>query len=643
MRISLSTFRKSVLQLPFRETINFFLYQAKLKTGYMRIITPLKSRNASLSPNNFHLKWLGFLPGQFNDWHGSQHSDAIIREADNVLAGKINAFYGPQIDLDLNPHIARGHWSRKYTSSEKQKIGDIKFIWEPARFGWSMRLGQAFCISEDENFAVCFWEKFGLFRKFNPLNKSPNWESAQEVALRLIAWVVTLHFLRGSKTMTTQNLRQIAIDIADHADRILATLNYARAQNNNHLISEAVGLYTAGTYLYHHERAMRWREIGMREFVRAIERQIDDNGEYTQHSTNYHRMMLMLAVWMSQVSQENDTAIPDPTIMKLRKATMWLLRHLDQESGHVPNLGHNDGSLIFPLSTCDYADYRPSIQAASQTFFRQSLLKPGPYDDLANWLGIMKDLKITGIEATQVNIPRIGNEKTWGIIRAVKFLSRPAHADQLHVDLWYQGHNVLQDAGTYQYNLQPPWNNGLSKSCVHNTIILNRQDQMTRGGRFLWLDWAQAHISHQTENQVTAAHDGYLRSGAVHERSLKKISDEHWQVIDTLYKLKAAKKPFTIDVHWLVPDWPFEISGFQINLKTPFGGMRLIPKFKVEEEQTPKLLIYKAGKPIDPSYSDRPLLGWHSPTYGIKDPAVSVLFTVNRKLPFKISTDIIFR
>ncbi len=106
------------------------------------------------------------------------------------------------------------------------------------------------------------------------------------------------------------------------------------------------------------------------------------------------------------------------------------------------------------------------------------------------------------------------------------FTSRPGHADQLHLDLWWRGYNLAQDAGTNHYNDPPPWNNVLRRTGVHNTISVDGLDQMTLAGRFLWLDWAQARlIDHARSNdlaweRLTAQHDGYRRLGVIHQRSV---------------------------------------------------------------------------------------------------------------------------
>ena len=71
-----------------------------------------------------------------------------------------------------------------------------------------------------------------------------------------------------------------------HAKRIPPTLVYARAQNNNHLISEAVGLYYAGSLFKTLPLARQWKTLGWKWFNRAIQEQVTENGEYVQHSLN---------------------------------------------------------------------------------------------------------------------------------------------------------------------------------------------------------------------------------------------------------------------------------------------------------------------------------------------------------------------
>ena len=101
--------------------------------------------------------------------------------------------------------------------------------------------------------------------------------------------------------------------------------------------------------------------------------------------------------------------------------------------------------------------------------------------------------------------------ETWAYLRAARFTGRPGHADQLHLDLWWCGLNVAQDAGTYLYNAPPPWDNALARSEVHNTLVVNGLEQMTRAGRFLYLERAQARVQ-QARQQRDAIADAARRA-----------------------------------------------------------------------------------------------------------------------------------
>ena len=105
-------------------------------------------------------------------------------------------------------------------------------------------------------------------------------------------------FFSSSPHTTPERVSLLANIFIDHASRIPPTLSYARAQNNNHLLSEAVGLYTAGCALPYHPEALRWRELGWRWFNQGIQSQFSEDGAYMQHSANYHRLALQLALWM---------------------------------------------------------------------------------------------------------------------------------------------------------------------------------------------------------------------------------------------------------------------------------------------------------------------------------------------------------
>ncbi len=438
---------------------------------------------------------------------GAPGVKALKTSAEEIISGSVKVFGALTIPLSLSlPSHAR-HWSAYAQGLNPDGVSDIKILWEPARFGWAYTLGCAYHVTGDESFAEAFWRNTETFIQTNPPNLGPHWSSAQEVALRLIALAWAYQAFSRSKHSNPSRVESLARAMAAHANRLPLTLNYARAQNNNHLLSEATGLFTAGLVLPDHPDAPGWRTLGMRWLNRGFADQIAPDGSYVQHSANYHRLMLQLAAWVDALLVHQPMSSGEPFSPQVRdrlaSGTRWLLRLLDGESGHTPNLGPNDGAYIQPLSVLPFRDYRPALQSAALAFLGQPAFPPGAWDDLSLWLGFRPGKSKPEYRLITKRIGqaphRLDNGDSWAYLRAARFKSRPGHADQLHLDLWWRGFNLARDPGTFSYNSPPPWDNPLAHTAVHNTLSVDDCDQMTRAGRFLWLDWAQAEVSSYEE------------------------------------------------------------------------------------------------------------------------------------------------
>ena len=165
------------------------------------------------------------------------------------LRGQVRIFGGSPQPLRLEPPGGLKPWADYERGRADQGCEDIKFTWEPARFGWAVTLARAYWAGRDEALAECFWENLRIFWQANPPYRGINWLSGQEAALRIIAWACAARAFWDSPTSTAARKSLLAEMIAAHAQRIPATLIYARSQDNNHLLSEAAGLLTAGWLL----------------------------------------------------------------------------------------------------------------------------------------------------------------------------------------------------------------------------------------------------------------------------------------------------------------------------------------------------------------------------------------------------------
>ena len=108
---------------------------------------------------------------------------------------------------------------------------------------------------------------------------------------------------------------------------------------------------------------------------------------------------------------------------------------------------------FFKLTTKSYYDFRPQLDD-----LRSVLNGYTYYNSVSHsWYGVKTpNVKIPA--NNQINkfshggyyIINDGNTKTF--IRCGKYKDRPYQSDNLHLDLWVNGKNILRDSGSYRYN-----------------------------------------------------------------------------------------------------------------------------------------------------------------------------------------------
>ena len=166
--------------------------------------------------------------------------------------GKWTGDYGMPIDWYLDPTTGKHHpegtsWS---AAARNTPAGDVKMVWEIARFphAYVMARAGAFFPSAAESLAGALMVQIGEFRRCAPPTQGIHWSSGQEIAIRSLAWMFALdvllvpHDRQGSLAVGDG-----VLDGARHIDNLIEFAQ--KAVNNNHLISESLGLYCAGILL----------------------------------------------------------------------------------------------------------------------------------------------------------------------------------------------------------------------------------------------------------------------------------------------------------------------------------------------------------------------------------------------------------
>lgn len=557
-----------------------------------------------------------------------------VSEAEEILLGRLRYFHYHTVDTGLPPDWHRNAFTgdtvpadRHWSELDSAEYGDIKVVWEPSRFGFAFTLVRAYWRTGDERYAECFWKLFEDWCQRNPPNLGPAWMCGQEVGFRVMAWCFALYGLLDSPASTPERVAKLAQAVAVSGERIRANLAYALSQRQNHAISEPVGLMTIGMLFPELRAASAWLQLGVRQFCRQVRQLVYSDGVFSQRSTNYHRLMLHDCIWAWQLCKRNAVSLSRAVRARITVAVGFLRGLVDPQSGGAPLSGCSDGSVILPLSNCGYSDFRPVTQAALYCSSRRRALEAGPWDEDLLWLFGTEALHapVEHVAPACIAAPVGGyyGRRTGDSFALVhcptRFIHRPAHADLLHVDLWWRGQSICADAGTLSYSSPPTGDDPLAVGYCHNTVTVDGLDQMTRVSQFLWLPWPRGRpvaLWHSPGGRIWCAEfetEAYsrLRPPVAHRRVMLSLGEGTWVVLDRL----MTDRPRSYRLHWLLADLPYvwDPEDGQLVLSSGVSAYRL----KIGASAVPTTTTVVRADPDS-------LRGWRAPHYFSRHPAVSV-------------------
>lgn len=421
---------------------------------------------------------------------------------------------------DAGPDLALPWWEIPDFDST---VGDIKTIWELSRLGWVIGMAQ-------RNELAGLDALLADWSRANPPFRGPNWKCGQEASLRVLH-LVAASLILGTDGSSLPGLLDL---IELHCARILPTVAYAAAQDNNHGTSEAAALFVGGHLLIRNgrETGQTCAAEGRRSLEERISRLVLKDGTFSQYSTNYHRLMLDTVGFAEAFRRRIGAGVFSANFCeRMASAARWLADMVDPDSGDVPVLGANDGAHVLNFGHHAYREYRPSAGLALALFVPGDLRFANAASRALESLGVTAGGGQRIPEAPQVVAAMLNDggflhgrvEKAFVLFRFARFAFRPSQADLNHIDLWVTGENFLRDGGTYGYNQGDRWIGYFGGIASHNSIQFDGLEPMPRLGRFLLGDWPDSEVAEADYEHGDVLLTSAYRSaaGARHSRTIR--------------------------------------------------------------------------------------------------------------------------
>ena len=154
------------------------------------------------------------------------------------LGTEYNWLVNPLTDYRYN---INKHWSEVQDLSKE--AGDIKYVWEKARFSFLYDVIRYDYHFEDDQSKYVLEEIEDFITK-NPINQGPNYKCSQETSLRVMNWTFALYYYKDSPHLTEALFQKIMHNIYWQIHHVYHNIHFSRITvRNNHAITETLMLY----------------------------------------------------------------------------------------------------------------------------------------------------------------------------------------------------------------------------------------------------------------------------------------------------------------------------------------------------------------------------------------------------------------
>jgi len=482
-----------------------------------------------------------------------------VAEADALLQGRLSGFGGQTYETGAPPDWRRNLFggalddpSRPWwaVSDDDARLGDIKGVWEASRFDWAVTFARAAAATGNPAYVAALNAWAEDWSAVYPPYRGANWRCGQEASIRLLQAMLAARLLDADRAPEPA----LIMFVQAHLARVAQSRWYAMAQDNNHGISEATALFSAGAWLasQDHGEGTRWARVGRGWLENRVQRLFFADGGFSQYSTNYHRLALdMLSqaeLWRRRLDLPPFSAAFQA---RAAAAARWLAALTHPETGDAPNLGANDGARVFRLDDLPFRDHRGSVQLAAALFLDRRAYPAGPWDAPLRSFGLEPPGVDTTLTARSTRLfndfglallsPHEHGAGSYAFVRVPADRFRPPQADPLHFDLWASdGRNLLRDAGTWSY-FDRAADEAFAGLAGHNTVQFDERDAMPRLSRFLYADWIRGRTQAPETTAEALRWAGEYRDayGAFHRRDVE-ASGDRWRITDTFEGAQAV-------------------------------------------------------------------------------------------------------
>ena len=418
---------------------------------------------------------------------------------------------------------------------------DEEFIFQLNRHRYWISLGQAYRLTGNEKYVKAF-----IGQLLDWIDENIDIEKADksiwrtlETGLRADYWVRAMVLFADSPLITEDVKKRFFEALLVHAGHLATNPKKGFSMKSNWGVMEYTGLYILSLVLDNEE----YKKTAIYFLKMGLHTQIHDDGFQWEASPMYHNEVLAAYLEVLRVAEiygDKPFTEDEREIVK-RMAYSTLVRTYPNH--HQLMTGDSDDTDVRDLLS------------QSAIIFKNSGLKSAGYERLdfeGAWLFGTKGIETyEKLETTELigglQISDEGGEAIWrsSYNEDADFIyfrngclgGGHGHQDKLHIELWFEGEQILRDSGRYTYkHVEERYE--LKGSKVHNVPIVNNLEYAPSADSWIYekLPLSVGNYFKQKDGflLLEGAHCGYMEAGVLLRRRVVALKPDIIVICDEI-------------------------------------------------------------------------------------------------------------
>ena len=571
----------------------------------------------------------------------------LLRTADEILAGRWDVLGVTRQDMVapdwfLDPRSGRRAPQAEYCFSinhrDETVTGNVKQVWELSRHHHVTVLSAAYAFTGDRRYAERAGSHLQSWWQENPFLSGIHWTSGIELGIRLISWVWTRRLLDGwddVQALFDQN--ELARKQIWWHQTYLSAFRSRGSSANNHVVAEAAGQLVAALAFPWFEESTAWAEKSGSLLEQELANNTFPSGVNRELAFDYHGLVAELGLIAAVEADHAGRPVSDATWRSLGRMLDVAAACLDC-AGRAPRQGDSDEGRALVIADPESNRWEALLALGRALLGAPewwSPAQPGVTSTLLSALARRRvladrparrpwhfgDAGITIFRSEPADGPEIWCRCDSGP-HGFLSIAAHAHADALSIEVRHGGTDILTDPGTYCYSGDPPFRRYFRSTIGHNTLEVLGRDQSASGGPTMWIRHAESRLTalesspDGDEGRWVAEHYGYrtLDPPVTHRRTVE--FDGKKRVIEIIDDIDSTGHPSIRLAFHLGPSVEADLDGCILILRWQDGDGG--------EATATMTLPSSLGWSLARGAND-PVLGWYSPAFGRKVPAIDVI------------------